>query len=105
MLVQKPGIRLFEKFPPFSIPGISLVFKRIEKMNIKSEFYKYESLALHSLLDGLEQQIYEDFTKIFFVIYSFIDKLGKYDLNHMYVFPKNNMNNILIEKVLAHNEE
>ncbi len=104
ILVRKPNIRLFEKFPPFPVPGIASVFRRVEKMNIKSEFYKYESLALHSLLDGLEYEIYEDFKKIFFVIYSFIDKLDKYDLNHMYVFPNNNMDNILIEKVLVKDE-
>jgi hypothetical protein len=103
LLIKKPKIRLFEKFAPFNIPGIQNFFARIEKLNVGSEFYKYESMALISLIDGMTDQIYEEFTKIFFVIYSFIDKLDKYDINHMYVFPETSLDRIVVEKVFAQN--
>ena len=60
-------------------------------------------MALISLIDGKTNQISEEFTKIFFVIYSFIDKLDKYDINHMYVFPETSLDRIVIEKVFAQN--
>ena len=46
LLVKKPKIRLFEKFSPFDIPGIQSFFERIEKLNIGTEFYKYENPLL-----------------------------------------------------------
>ncbi len=104
LLIHKPAIRLFEKFPPFEIPGINALFNRAEKMKINSEFYKYEGMAMLSLIDGLSEQMYDDFSKIFFVIYSFIDKLGKYDINHKYIFPRTDLDNIIIEKVLVRND-
>ncbi len=103
LLVAKPPIRIFEKYAKFSVDGIQTMFKRIKKMRLFGQINRYETFTISMLTDGIEDEIYKDFTNIFNVIYSFISKLGKFGINKTVQVPQNENEKIIFEKITVNN--
>ncbi len=103
LLVKKPEIKIFDKYPKFEIPGIKRLFYKITNLNLEGQYSRNDIFTINELLDGIDDLIYEDFVNIFYVIYSFIAKLGKYGLTKSTVFPASNKNKIAIEKITVRN--
>ncbi len=101
LLVKKPDIRLFERYSSFPIKGIQSLFNKLEKLNFTSDLLRFEEVVYSTILDGVEENVLVDFTNIFYVIYSFLHKLKKYDIQNHFEFPVGRNNLIKIEKVTA----
>ncbi len=101
--VKKPHVKIFEKYAPFPINGIKALFQKISSLNINGEINRNTSFTLSVLKEGIEEQIFNDFKNIFFVVYSFASKLGKYNFSRNTRFPENLGDDIIIEKVIVKN--
>ncbi len=101
--VKKPPVKIFEKYAPFPINGIKALFQKISSLNINGEINRNTSFALSALKEGIEEQIFNDFKNIFFVVYSFVSKLGKYNLSKEIKFPDKSGEKVLVEKVIVQN--
>lgn len=72
-------------------------------MKLFGQINRYETFTISMLTDGIEDEIYKDFTNIFNVIYSFISKLGKFGINKTVQVPQNENEKIIFEKITVNN--
>ncbi len=103
LFVQKPPVRLFEKYPSVPIEGIQALFSKISKLKLKGQLQKYETFTFSILKDGIEESLYDDFVNIFFILYSFIAKLGGYGISKSVRFPSTDAERIIFEKITVKN--
>ncbi len=103
LLVAKPQIRIFEKFPAFGINGIQKMFDKIKKLKINGLLRKHDFLVFSMLKENTEEEMYKDFTNVFYVIYSFIAKLEKFGINKASRFPRYDGERIIFDKISVKN--
>ncbi len=101
--IKKEILEIFDKLHFTDINGIRMLLERVGNLHIDGEIGKNDTFVLDNLMEGIEEQINEDFKDIMNSIYTFIDKLNKFNLINGYEFESDDSPHIIIEKIISLN--
>ncbi len=97
--VAKDKITVFENPMRFEIPFINQLYDRILDLDLQSALTEEDGLMMKNLTYGIKYQLLEEFQKILHGIYTFLDKLGKFNLVKNYLFTKEVNDSLIIERI------
>ena len=80
-----------------------MLLERVGNLHLDGEIGENDTFVLDNLMEGIEEQINEDFKNIMNSIYTFIDKLNKFNLINGYKFESDDSPHIIIEKIISLN--
>ncbi|MAT57493.1 MAG: hypothetical protein CMF23_05925 [Ignavibacteriae bacterium] len=81
--------------------GIKKLFEKIDQLKMEGNFDKYDSFAFNNLLDGIQSEVEEDFIFILSGLYTFIEKLKKYESMKSYKFIDDKKSAVIIENIVT----
>ncbi len=61
------------------LKGVNRLFDRIDQLKLEGNYDKYDSYAFNSLIDGYQEELEEDFIFILSGLYTFVEKLKKFE--------------------------
>lgn len=83
------------------ISGIKKLFGKIDNLKLEGSFDKYDSYAFNNLLYGIDSEIEEDFIFILSGLYTFIEKLKKFDNMKSYKHIDDKKSPVIIENIVT----
>lgn len=92
---------LEEEIDSRELKGINNLFSKIDKLQLEGNFDKYDSFAFNNLLDGISSEIEDDFIFILSGLYTFIEKLKKYETMKSYKHIDDQKAPIVIENIVT----
>jgi len=101
--IKKEILEIFDKLHFTNINGIRMLLERVGNLHIEGEIGENDTFVLDNLMEGIGEQINEDFKNIMNSIYTFIDKLNKFNLINGYEFESDDSPHIIIEKIISLN--
>lgn len=103
--IKKEKLAITDNPEPKSINGIRKLFDRIFALELSGEIDKYDSSALKTLFDGINDSLSGEFEYINGVFFSLIDKLSSHKLVENFIFASDHSDHIVIEKITAINDK
>lgn len=103
MSTRKNPFHLDENIERVNLSGLDRLFERIYNLEISGEIDKYDSSVLRDLMDGIHDDILNEFNFIDTAFYTLVSKLGTFKIFDNYNFNNERTEPIIIEKITAIN--
>ncbi len=97
--VAKDKITTVENPMKFEIPFINQLYDRILELELHSALTNEDEVMLKNLTDGIKEQLLDEFRNILYGVYTFLDKLGKFNLVKNYLFAHEVNDPLIIERI------
>lgn len=103
MAANKNIIRIDENVERMNLNGLDRLFERIYNLEISGEIDKYDSSVLRDLMDGIDEDIINEFNFINTAFFTLVSKLGNFKFLDNYNFNNERTEPVIIEKITAIN--
>jgi hypothetical protein len=100
---KKNRLKINDNLERIPLSGLTKLLDRIFSLEINGVIDKYDSLALRDLMDGIDEDIINDFNYINNALYTLVSKIGNFNLPENYLFNDDRTEPIIIEKITAIN--
>jgi len=97
--VAKDKVVIMENPIKFEIPFINQLYDRILDLDLHSALTNEDDIMMKNLTDGIKEQLLEEFQNILYGVYTFLDKLGKFNLVKNYLFEHEVNDPLIIERI------
>lgn len=97
--VRKDKLRLMEEYLEADLEGIKILFDRIIDFDTNNRLAENTTQDNQRLLAGIETRLYSDLQYIFAAIFTFIDKLGKFNVIKNHKFSDEVSEQVIIENI------
>ena len=104
LMIYKDMVKTVDDDLKFEIPVISDLFDKVFDLKLKTDIGKEDYVLLRNLIEDIEEQLVEEFQYVLYGIYTFLDKLGKFNLVKNYLFNYDIDNPLRIEKITVIHE-
>jgi len=104
LMIYKDTIKTVGDNLKFEIPAIVDLFDRVFDLKLKTDIDKEDYVLLHNLIEEIQEKLVEELQYVLYGIYTFLDKLGKFNLVKNYLFNYDIENPLRIEKITVIHE-